>query len=283
MPTKMVLYYNQLNAGFSETYYHASNDPVTLANNFTSAFYQKMVKFRSTDTILEAARFSATTPPRKSFLIRPYPKPQGTSGATGDVGPDVVSTTAVFALQATDGSTRRIFMRGLADQDVKRDTFGNDTPTANLISGTNAMFLELFKQGFSIRVSNRPPNAGLTWQNIVLVGHTDATNSNSSYFVLDNQVIRFAKNDVVQFNGIPADLPRFPRKAVITGVVLDGGVEKYYVDYSLPGGVQVATGKMKVTMSTYSLATISLWQFERFSEHKTGRPFGSLRGRARVA
>ena len=263
MPTKVVLYYNQLNAGFSETYYHPSADPVTLANNFAIGFYQKMVNFRSSDTVLEAARFSSTTPPRKSFLIRPYPKPQGTSGATGDVGPDVVSTTAVFALQSTDGATRRIFLRGLADQDVKRDIFGNDTPSAGLRSGTDKMFLELFKQGFCIRVSNRPPNAGLTWQNIVLVGHTDATNSDSSYFVLDNQVVRFAKNDMLQFNGVPGDLPRFPRKAIITGVVLDGGVQKYYFDYGLPGGVQVATSNMKATMSSYSLATISLWQFER--------------------
>jgi hypothetical protein len=282
MPCKIVLYYNQLNAGFSETYYHVSDDPVTLAQNFTSAFYNKMVSFRSSDTVLEAARFSSTVPPRKSFLIRPYPKPQGTSGTTGDIGPDVVSTTAVFALQNSDGSTRRIYMRGLADQDVKRDTFGNDIPSAGLRSGTDKMFLELFKQGFSIRRSNRPPNAGLTWQNIVLVGHTDNTNPDSSYFVLDTQVIQFAKNDVLQFNGVPSDLPRFPRKTIITGVVLDGGVQKYYFDYGLPGGVQVATSNMKATKSTYSLAVISQWQFERFSEHKTGRPFGSLRGRARA-
>ena len=283
MPTKIVLYYNQANAGFSETYYHASNDPVQLANNLALAFYKKMVIFRSNDTFLEAARFSSTTPPRKSFLIRPSPKPQGTSGVTGDLGPDVVSTTAVFALQSNTGATRRIFLRGLADVDVRRDVFGNDTPAAGLISGTNAMFLELFKQNFCIRVGNRPPNAGLAWSNVT--GVRSAINNPDQYsaFASTGAPDQFVKGDVVQFNGIPSSLPRWPRKAEIVGSETLDAFTRWMVSYGLAGAIPVFPAKMKVTFATYSLEVISLWQFERFSEHKTGRPFGSLRGRARVA
>lgn len=282
MPTKMTLYFNQLASGFSETFYHPSNTPSTLAASLSNAFYQTAVKFRSTDTILKGVRFSSTLPPRASVLVRPYPIAQGTSGAAADPGPEVVSTTAVFLLQSISGGERRLYMRGLADSDVKRDIFGNDTPSAALVAGTNNYFGALYAAGFCVRVSQRPPNAGLLWSDVINVTSdlTDLAGSTSFQVSIQNQT--FNSGDVLQFNKVPETLPRWPRKAIVTRVDSNVGNPKYYVAYGIPGGVTLQFPKMLVTKTSYDYRTISLWYFERFSEHKTGRPFGSLRGRARA-
>lgn len=283
MPCKLVLYFNQFASGFSETYYHPSTNPITLADSLSNAFYQAAAAPRSVDTILVAARFSDTLPPRASTLVRPYPVAQGTRSGTLDVGPDVVSTDAVWLLTSSLGATRRLFMRGLADQDVRRDIFGNDLPSATLRTLTYAWLQALFAAGFSIRTSQRPPNAGLVWSPVIRVARDPESSARSSYFISTSATQLFTRGQSVQFNGVPKSLPRFPRKAVITNAVRVDDVWWYFLQYGLPGGVFVDPPTMRVTPSSYAYSVISRWAFERFSEHKTGRPFGSLRGRARGA
>lgn len=283
MTCKITIYYNQLQSGFSETYYHASNDPVTLANSIPNSLYQNAVKWRSVDTLVKAARFSLLGGNRQSYLVRPYPTAQGAAGAGTDVGPDVVSTDAVFALQSTGGATRRVFVRGLADQDVSRDVFGNDTPSAALIAGTNKFFKQIYDQGFSIRKADKPPNAGLVYRNVLSV-KASTVGDPSLYSEISYQGVdpAYVVGDVIQFKAVK-HLPHFPRTATIKYVTVIAGTNWYGIAYALPGGSTVFGGGMQSAKITYNTQVIALWTFERFSERKTGRPFGSLRGRARKA
>jgi hypothetical protein len=282
MPSKMVLYYNLVNAGFSETFYHPNNDPVALSASIPNNFYQAMVNFRATSTFLKAARFSSTLPPRQSYLARAYPVAKGYSQSTADPGPDVASTTAVFVLGGGAGKQRRVFMRGLADVDVKRDIFGNDTPSPALVGGSNQMFQQLALYGFSIRTSDRPPNAGLIWYKIFSV-QVNTDNPDSWSTITNNSAIQtFQVGDRVQFNGVEGDLRHFPHRTQIIGAVLAAGIWNYVIEYPLPGGVRINPKNLQMTKESFSYNAIVTWAFERFSEHRTGRPFGSLVGRKKA-
>jgi hypothetical protein len=282
MPTKMVLFFNQLQGGFSETFYHTSDDPQTLATTLTNDFYQKAANLRATSTILKAARFSRIGGAKLSILVRPFPIAQGKRATVAVPGPDPISTTAVYLLQATNGNTRRLFMRGLADVDVERDNFGNDLESSALMSGRNAYFAALFQLGFQVQVTQKPPFLGLTWRNVVRVRALTPSVANRCEIRLFPEAPNFAVNDMLDFAGAGVSLPRFPRRTRILGISVVDGVANYQIAYALPGGVTVEPQNMRCQILPKLYAPISLWYFERFSEHKTGRPFGSLRGRARA-
>jgi hypothetical protein len=282
MPTKMTLFFNQYQSGFSETYYHSVDDPATLAQTVNNPFYQSAAQFRHNSVILKAARFSRVGGVRSSYLIRPSPTAQGGRIYPLDPGPDVVSTTAVFLLSAANGIRRRVWVRGLADNDVHRDDFGNDILSPIMRQQTEAYFALLKTLGFQIRNVDRPPAAGLTWRQVSTVNHLFQTEPGRCDFVLKQELPAYTAGMQISFMGIPASLPHFPRTATIINATTRDGVNNYTIAYALPGGVSVAPKNMKVTSLSYSQASIYTSVFERFGEHKTGRPFGSLRGRSRA-
>lgn len=285
MPCKVVFFYNLFDAGFSETYYHTSNNPSDVNDELNNALYQAAVKFRYVACKLKAVRISTyDVNPRKSLLIRPYPKAQGTRYASQDIGPDPASTTAVLALRSTQNfETRRIWLRGLSDLDVKRDEFGNDVPSAEIYKMWDAFILKLRQAGLAIRYLQRPPDGGLIWSDIDRVSNVGTENS-ATHSLLRRAVagVPYPKGTLLSFRGIGEGLPRFPRQSyVIAPVTLDGR-DWFEISYSLPGGKTVVPDKLQYTEVKWALATIGEYDFERFGEHKTGRPFGSLRGRSRA-
>jgi len=283
MAVKVTLYFNQSQSGFSETFYHASSDPQGVANSLGLLFYQRAVQFRAVNTYLVGARFSLMEPPRTSFLVRPSPQPHGINRLTDVPEPDVVSTTAVFLLGASLPAQRRLYMRGIADMDVNRDENGQDNPSPFLIAGSNAYFAMLNIAGFAIKKQVRPPDGGLVWDFVTKI--EPATNNPSmwSTFTLDSGIHSVFKGDTVTFNGITTLEPRLPSKALVINDVQVGAKWTFTIAWPCPGGVNLFPEKLKAVVSAPSFGLISTWAFERFSEHKTGRPFGSLRGRARSA
>lgn len=279
----MTLFFNQYAAGFSETFYHPSMDPTTLQVTIPNSLYKAAAAFRHVSVILKAVRFSRVEAPKASVLWLPSPRAQGTRYSDEEPGPDAVSTTAVYVLSTQTNQRRRIWCRGLADVDVTRDAFGNDIESASLIKMRNNYFLALNEAGFCIRYGDRPPAGGLTWKNVtkVYLKANPVSPSTRCTIQVVEAAAGFAVGDIVQFDGVPGTLPRFPRTNRIEAVNAGAGVTDYQIAYSLPGGVTVDTGKLRVTRAQSSNALITRWSFERFGEHKTGRPFGSLRGRSR--
>lgn len=281
MPTKMTIFFNQYNAGFSETFYHLEEDPNALMALVPNSLYQAAAKFRHTSVILKAVRFSKIGGARQSVLHRPYPKAQGTRYTVAEPGPDPVSTTAVYMLASTTGAKRRIWCRGLADIDVGRDAFGNDIESTTLFGLRNLYFQELFDKLFQIQYLKRPPTDGLIWEKIQSVGENVTSNPNRAYIRRAAPLPAWNRGDIISFNGISSDLPRFPRQTEIISRITVGAIDYYEIAYQLPGGIAVFPRNLRGTAKTTGFSRISLWNFERFGEHKTGRPFGSLRGRSR--
>jgi len=87
--------------------------------------------------------------------------------------------------------------------------------------------------------------------------------------------------DELCFTDGTAELARFPRSAEVLSITSPAGVNNYEIAYQLPGGVTVAPKNLRFTTLTYSYEALTDWAFERLGEHKTGRPFGSLRGRSK--
>jgi len=278
---KLVFFYNQYDAGWSETYYVAGSDPKLFAGTLTKQFLQNSVAFRSASTVLKAVRCTRIEPPRFAFLLRPYPSPQGQRAFASGEGPDVTSTDAVIQLNGQIGASRRVFMRGLYDADVQRDSFGVDFMGPILSKGINLFVAGLMAYGTTIRYLTRPPGGGLVWQSLFNIAASDF-NPFWTSFILDPAIPAHAVGDTLSFTNIPSTrLPGFPRTAKIIRISVDAGILKYSINYALPGGVAPAPRGLRCTTLLPAFDPIIDWQFGRFSEHKTGRPFGSLRGRAK--
>jgi hypothetical protein len=281
---KLVLFFNQYQAGWSETYYADGSDPRAFALTITERFMQNAVNMRNAATFLKAIRVTRIEKPRSSYLVRPKSPKQGmivgnTLFATN--GPDVPSTDAVILLQGQNAATRRIFLRGLNDVDITRDAFGNDLLSTGLNAGVTLFVKGMIAYGFKIRYMERPPNSGLAWQTVSRLSKDTTNDYNAEVKFIVDPVL--AVGDTISFNGVPGNLlPRFPRNALILGKIIVGGVITYVVPYALPGGRAVEPKKMQGTRLLYQWSSIEDWAFERYSEHKTGRPFGSLRGRSRA-
>lgn len=278
---KLVWFYNQGEAGWSETYYAPGDDPKLFASTLTPGFMNLSVAFRSQATVLKAIRLTRLGSARFSFLVRPYPATSGGRARTTLEGPDVASVTAVHTLYGVIGATRRVFFRGLFDGDVVRDTFGVDLPTPALVKGVKAWVDAMKLWSFSIRYLQRPPAVGLVWQKVVTLLRDD-DNFSRTKFRLSPVIPERQIGDRLSVTGIPAgQIPGFPRNLQILDKSVAAGFTYYHVAYAMPGGMTVNPRSMQVTTLSPTFDQIEGHQFERFSEHKVGRPFGSLRGRTR--
>lgn len=285
MPLKINLIYNQHQSGWTETFYAPGSDPVAALNTLTNPFFNKAVAFRAAGTVLYALRASVVGGNRASFLRIvnvPAPGPDEFDPTPTYAAPDVVSTDAVYSLNGLTGKKRAIALRGLRDGDVIRNTNGNFAPSAALVSLVNAYFLAVFNLGWTIRFEVRPPDGGLSWLRVVSV---TKVNLNDALSILEVPSAPFVitQPTAVTIQGVPKDdLPGLPRNAV--AVVTSAGPDQVVIQYRYRGHAAITYPiRMRLTPTVYGYEPIVNWVFVRFSERKTGKPFGSLRGRARVA
>lgn len=280
---KLTMFFNAQNAGFSETFYNDGTEPVQLRTSLDNAFFQAATKFRHISVVLKAVRISRVDQAGKSILFQPYPLCQGTRFTEAEPGADVVSTAAVYRLTGQNGQARRLWCRGLADFDIVRDEFGNDTESAALRTMRVDYFTQLKRLNFQIRYQAKPPEALLTYNKVANVNFAGLSNPNRANIVLNpfNPLIVAGKRLV--FSGVPSDLPNFPRTTQVLAVNTIIGVPNLEISYRLPGGLLVIPRKMQAWESVHLTTAINETAFERFGSHRTGRPFGSLRGRSRAA
>jgi len=280
---KLTIFYNAQNAGFSETFYNDGTDPQQLRTALNNAFFQAAVKFRHVSVMIKGVRISRIDAAGKSLLFQPYPLAQGTRFTASEEGADVVSTTAVYRLTAANGQSRRLWCRGLADSDIVRDAFGNDLESAALRAMRTDYFAKLLSNNMQIRYQAKPPEATLVYRKVANVNFAGLTNPNRSNVILFPQAPELVAGQKVVFIGIPAELPNFPRTATVLEVKTLLGLVNYEISYRLPGGIIIIPRKMQLYNSVFLTTAIQLAAFERFGSHRTGRPFGSLRGRSRAA
>jgi hypothetical protein len=284
MAMKVVFFYQQGARGWTETWYTQANNPISWQEvNITPALLTTLVAFRAAGTRVVACRISQVDPPRLSFTLQfagRY-KIVSTLGSTTNA-PDMASTDAMWQINGTDGSKRKLFIRGLRDVDTVRDADGFDTPSPFLTSGVNKMLTNLFNIGLVLRSQVRPPNGGLAWNTVIGVTPQVAMPAYTQITTLNNPVLPSPPPCKIVFQQLNKDnLPGFPiQTETVPGFVIAGNgiVVKYR--YRGPSNPTPFT-TMRFTGLVYTYIAMGTWTFVAFSERKTGRPFGVPRGRAR--
>jgi hypothetical protein len=294
MAMKVVLFYTQAQSGWTETWYTASGDPKVFINTLlTSDMLRAAVSFRSSLTYLTAARCTGIGGSKLSYTRSYGTNFRGNSILGTDINPDVVSSDAVVAVDALQVGRKRMFIRGLNDADIKRQGDGQDVPAGNLVAGMVNYLNAFANAGMAIRILQQPPNGGLVWLPVEKVQAVAGVPQHVDVVTTDAAAAPLAVGGQVRFSRVPGDaLPGFPSRATILALN-PGAVNGVRISYTLRGGTSVFPPSMQLTALAFDYPTISRvatgllslggspLAIERFSEHKTGRPFGLLRGRAR--
>jgi hypothetical protein len=200
---------------------------------------------------------------------------------------DVTSTDAVCLIYGSANRKRRVFFRGLPDVLVKRNSFGDDVLTPGLRDAIQQLVTQLNIKGFTIRSTALPPAESLVWHNVYKLTNTDdnAPGLCDVWFAGETTAGNFFKRPMT-LRGVPGtQLPKFPKTPYGVRIfqIRPDDYSSIPIQYGLPSGATVFPTKMKATNVAYTYDPIVNWTFERFSEHKTGRPFGALRGALKVA
>ena len=287
MASKIVLFYNQGQTGWTETYY--SNYTVAQIDPYTAGwkkFLTARVALFGGPTSIYGMRVSTEGNAREAYfwpffnIWAPYAP---TAGAVTNT-PTVVSVDAQLSLFDPTTKKRNLWIRGLAASLVTRDLQGFMiyNPTLQKLIQNLVSAMQDSTVNLQIRSLVAPPAAGLFYmqaiklqQNAANAHWTDILTNIAPNFVIANQ-------PQARFLGVPHDdLPGFPRQAL---VVAQSAIAPFTVTipYRFRALAPVTPPKMTLTQLAFLYTPISFQQFERFSDHKTGRPFGTLRGRARA-
>lgn len=287
MATQMTLFINQLDKGFSETWFHQDDNPTQLWHSLPNSLFNQAMAFRHVSCYLRAIRMTRVGPTalgKFSQLFGYFPRLFGSRGGSSTTFEemDVTATSGVWHVTDGQGDRRNVWFRGLADIDVIRKSSGIDNPSAALEKAVNTYLTNLYTLGFGIRATLLPPAAGLTWRRIGQVSHLLSVDPNRANFTLVPDAPTLNVGDVVVFNGRTRFLPHFPRVAEILAKQTVDGVTNYTIAYQLPGGVTVTPKSLKLTIQARTIVRIDDWLFSKFGPRKTGRPFGLSAGRARA-
>lgn len=285
---KVVLEFSQFNHGWTETWFVPLTDPGSFLNSIPGSTYSKALAFRAPSTYLYGVRASVVNAPKQSSLVLVQVSSPGTpSGADNYSKPDVVSTCLQVRLFSLTGKNRFITLRGLRDGDVLLDPFtGVGQPSATLTSQVLAYIRDWTNRSAAIQSTARPPTVGIVPTRVAQV-IPNTFNSNNSDLIVLNDVIPFTDQPLpISILGIPKDdLPGFPSLTTVVAKSTVSGIH-YTIPYRYRGQGAI-TFPPRMTLMAYAPAYNAInfdqTQFYRFSERKTGRPFGSLRGRSRGA
>lgn len=293
MPCKLVLFYEQQQRGWSETWYFNSSVPKGVIREVCkSDFLTAAVTFRHPLTYLRAARATNIGSPKLSYAVDFGYTYKGSTQAIYVEGPDVCSTDAVVAVDAPTVGRKRMFIRGLNDEDVKRSQDGTDVPTGYLRAGLINYLNAAAAKFLALRRLVQPPDSAQTWYPVISVKKVVGDIPHSDIITLDPVAAPIAANTIVRFSRTPFnDLPGFPSSAKVL-VMNPNGENGIRINYYLREQATTFTKSMQLTSQIFDYPIIDRVQqvplgsgsplvFERFSEHKTGRPFNQLRGRAR--
>lgn len=287
MPLKVVLFYNQFAEGFTETYYvNTTQSPYQWIGNTTNKQLYFFVGFRHASVSLYAIRATTVGGPRQSFTYV-YGGASAMVGSnpngTQFIGPtaDVSSTDAFCDLYDAFGKKRPLYVRGLNDYDVVRNTAGQSVPSSGLTNALQNMLYAMQSLGFCIQWQTRPPTNGLVWnQAFTLTGIGTGTT-----IALTGPVpgLVIGSSQIV-FQGIQTDyMPGFPR---ITTPTYASAAAPWSITIPYLARFPVANvfipNKLKFCLVADQYTAITGLTFNVFGERKTGRAFGVPRGRSRA-
>jgi len=280
---KIVIFYNSGSQGFSEVYYTPDNNPTVILESAWDNVFSKGILFRAKPCTLFACRATNYNGPNGTFT-RPLSQRFYIPAEDEDT-PATTSNDAVWTLKGIGGKSRNVSLRGLEDTAIARDVTGQDLLDATVNKLMRNYFSALADAGVGIKYQSKAdPMANPEFQiQSIAAGPQPTQNSVITLF----QAIPggWAAGTPLIFHGIPTDdAPGFPKycKAIAVNAP---NPQEIIVPYRLRSQATVFPRNMRVRQSQFSYDAFKngTAYFIRFSERKTGRAFGALRGRSRAA
>lgn len=275
---KVVFVYSQpQNRGWTETYYRTAADLASAAI-IPGALFLALARPRHPLTSIVKVRVSDVANNRNSLVRTLNLAVSGTPLAT-DPGPEINSTSAVLNLVSTaPASTRRLWLRGLYDSDVRRNgSNGVDAPSPGLRADMTGLIAELAADGFTIRSLVRTGTAPNIYQQISQVsGATGAGLTVISYIGTSAPAV----NDRVNLSQLsPKLFPGLNGTYTVLAVGSQTFTIRYNLDYTPPSVVPL--GRWRPSSFNYGPIVPGLSSFLKFGSRDTGAGFSSGRGRKR--
>lgn len=286
MPVKIVIFYHQAAQGWTETWY--SNSATINSINFGVSpwtdFLGNSWQMRASDVAIFGARVSNIGSPKQSRIVYFGNKYTATPpNPSASVAPDVTTTDAQFIIYDSNYNKRYIYFRGLADIIISFDAFGNPIVPAQLTNLVNNYIRLAQELQLNLQIMNKPGTAGIVSYSILNAAPSLFNPNWTTIAVSSATTPAFTVGQYLQFHGIDRDqVPGFPSKAIIQRIGA-GPALNYDIPYRYRAStVTYNPVKASVQALTYSYPSIGSVGFARFSERKTGRPFGATRGRSRA-
>jgi len=290
MPSKVVLFFNQDQQGWTETYY--TNAVLTYQSFNTPPwvnFFQKSMAMRGPGCYLYGARWTDEAATRVNYSqVFDFAYVSVASS-----GPEVTAVDACLKLLTVNEYSRHLFLRGLYQPWVIRSPVnGAPSPAPALLLAITNYIIAMNQLGLCVKIVENPavfpglPNAQ------VLQVVPNPANGEQSILTL-SQALGIATPPAakVHFGRIPRnDLPGFPAACVLANQIA-GPPPTIIVPWRYRASTPTYTPQaMHVYASVFNYVQIAApsaisptWQLVSFQERKTGRAFGVPRGRARVA
>ncbi len=290
---KIVLFYNQYQQGFTETWYYIGTlDTFSFTNVLWDSFCSACWRLRAAGVTLVAARWSVVGAPRQSYTYFFGNKFNAPAQQIGLV-PDISAEDLLIKINVAGGYSKHMYLRGLSQLDTGRSIItGGPKPSAALIQNVQAMITAAYNLGLCIQVQQTvASNPALPSAAVFMIA---AATSNPEWSTLTLQTTLPLQGNppyYVRFSGVPKNnVPGLPRTAQVLNY--SAGPPPYiYIPYRLrASSTDVYPPKMLATQLLYSYPTLlpgqiisGNLQLINFLSRKTGKAFFVPRGRTRAA
>lgn len=282
---KVVFFYNEGTLGFSETWYNEASTPIALdlSKGPFATFLKASLNCRASAAYIYGARVSNVAPPKLSnpwFFGAQYAQSDAYIANPANA-PDVVSTDAEYLVFDGSGNKRQFTFRAIPDSYVAYTPSFAPIESSYLSKAVSAYFKGVIASGLQFGVSSKAGSAGYIPNMITSIEASPANPVWSRLTLTTAPAYTIGAGNYVLFHGINKNkVPGFPTKAQV--MAQNAGALWIDIPYLFRGATAIYNPtKASVIPFNLTLASVSTWQFQRFSERKTGRPFGVLRGRAR--
>lgn len=290
---KIVLFYNQYDQGFTETWYTQTTMTagIFVYDPQWQSFFASAINFRGGGVSLVAARWSEIGNPRASYTW--YAGAQFIEiGGTGQ-NDEPSAVDWLVKVNVSDGSSKHMYFRGLQASDVLRDPVtGGPKPSARLLAGLNTYMLWCNSLGLCIQRQQTTKENGALVNAQVIYVRQNLVQTEQSDVVLYTAPVMFGPPPYyVRFSNVPKnDMPGFPRNAPVQGLTV---LAPFYVTvpwrYRANNSASTFPQNMRCIQLNYLYPAVGLPSFANgklqsvnFLSRKTGRAFFVPRGRSRA-
>lgn len=269
---KVTLVYQLADQGWTETWYHEAANVKTAAT-LTALQISRLIDFRSAATIIQAVRAVEV-----GGLHLGYPNPINRKSTLSSLAkPDVTAVSCTCRAATTDGGSRPLFLRGLADDDVIRSLAGVNEPSARLIAAIADYKAVVLARNWRMQklegIDVHP------WQSITWMRPAPLSNNQKMLVTFNDSSDPIAVGQYIYFKGL--DPTVFPG---LKGYFKAVAVDSTGVTINFPWRLNVTEYtpiNAFARRAEWTYPTVEDLLYQKLGTRDTGRPISQSRGRQR--